>query len=1302
MRVTFVYPRFEKFLQSLPELDQGLVNYFLGDFTTPPSLGIPILASLTPPDVEIEFIDDNSGQPLRFDRATDLVAINCFTPQATRAFEIADGFRAAGRKVVMGGLFPSFMADECLQHADAVNLGEGEPTWRQILEDARRGELKPRYVGGCSTDLSTTPAPRRDLFYRNEFYDWDEDLVQATRGCVYTCAMCALPAQMGARMRFRPIDRVVDEIRGLRFENVYLADDTLFFPHRRMNEYARELFRALEPLGKKYFVSSTMALNTEPEFFRLAARAGVRNFYCTLNVDPVSIRALQGGAKERQALSDLVRLTEDLGIRFFASCGLGRDWDGPDIADQILDLLDAADVHTAEFFIFTPYPGSVQWERLQRQKRIFDFHWAHYNGAHVVARPENLTPDQLREQFLKVWNEFFRRQKTRHAAALEPATWKNGVQVVGKPLQRQGVRRQAAVTGIGLLSPIGNDPATVTESLRSGRHGLLPVARFDMQHFRTNIGGEVKDFDAAQWLSAAELEEYEDLYLRYAIAAARTALRNAGITPPAEGVRRDIGLVLGTCNGGLNSAEAEYAWKHGRSSRPFDQRMHLQAQIYGFGKAMASALRLGGEAWVVTTACSSTTGALGLAQMLINRGYYDVVLVGGSDVLCVANVSGFDALKATSTGRMAPFSLPVGLNIGEGACFWVVEEMEHAFLRHATCLGRLVGHATTSDAYHPTTPDPRGLGVHRTLAAALADSGMALSDLGCLNAHGSGTEANDKAETRGIVRFLGGQPLPVVSTKSFFGHSMGVTGILETTCQLLAMNAGFIPPTLNFSEPRPGCTLDYVPNQARAAGYRAFLKANYAFGGNNAAVVVAKWDTPTPPRPQVNERVVITGAGCVTSLGLGCRATLEGLRAGRVGLSAVTAFPLRNTRSRLVGQVPAFRGDEVDRRIDFSGLNPISKYAVAAARLALDHARLRVTPQNGDDVGVAMGVCNGPSEMAHMDSVFTSASFAANIASFSNITANSTAGWVSTMLGLRGANTSLSAGPHAALQGIAYALDVLAERRAKAMLAGAADEVYAQTYHNYDGLDFLFAGDEESDYRLRPESDWRRVLGDGAAMFVLETAAAAQARGARVLGEVLGYGMSMDAEGFLAPNLGTAGLVHALRLALGRAGVKTEEVDLVVWAPQGNRQDLKVLRCLERVWGAAAVRLPLAATTFHTGFIEASSIGVGLAAVLEALADGGASAHCPQGTSSLSDRGSSDPQLPSGWQSQFSSGAEEPRSATADSACLAGRLELWPQRTGMAELDQRRLEARPRQVVALASTDLGYNFALVVRPGWQE
>ena len=196
MKVTFVYPRFEKFLESVSKMEAESKFFTVGKFTCPPSLGIPILASLTPKDVEIAFVDDNAGEKLDFCDGTDLYAINCFTPQGTRALEIARLCRAAGKPVVMGGMFPSFMPDECLAVADAVCVGEGEYTWPELLADFSRGELKKIYKSSKPVDMSQMPMPRRDIFYDKKCYDWDEDLIQLTRGCPYGCAMCIIPAHM--------------------------------------------------------------------------------------------------------------------------------------------------------------------------------------------------------------------------------------------------------------------------------------------------------------------------------------------------------------------------------------------------------------------------------------------------------------------------------------------------------------------------------------------------------------------------------------------------------------------------------------------------------------------------------------------------------------------------------------------------------------------------------------------------------------------------------------------------------------------------------------------------------------------------------------------------------------------------------------------------------------------------------------------------------------------------------------------------------------------------------------------------
>ena len=386
----------------------------------------------------------------------------------------------------------------------------------------------------------------------------------------------------------------------------------------------------------------------------------------------------------------------------------------------------------------------------------------------------------------------------------------------------------------------------------------------------------------------------------------------------------------------------------------------------------------------------------------------------------------------------------------------------------------------------------------------------------------------------------------------------------------------------------------------------------------------------------------------VSSLGPGVEPLLQALREQKVGLGPIDRLGLTGMKSSLAGLVPPFRGADIDRRIDFKAMNPISRFATAAARLALGNAGLRVGRRNAENVGIVMGVCNGPDEQAHMDSVFSSESYAADVTSFSNITANSTAGWVSNALCLKGVNTTLAPGLHAGLQSMAYAFDTLAEGRVETLLAGAADEVYPQTYYNYDLIDFLYCGEQEGDYRIRPDVAKRKVLGEGAGMMVMETLDAAKARGATVLAEVLGYGMSMDADRFSGQCLSSAGMGHALQLAVERSSVDPETIDLVVWAPQGNAQDRKVLEALRKLLGRRYAAVPPATTTFNTGFIEAASIVVSLAAALRSVNDG---------------------------------------------------ARLWPQRTGIPELDRRTLAGPPRHSLVCAGSDLGYNYALIVKNG---
>jgi 3-oxoacyl-[acyl-carrier-protein] synthase II len=811
---------------------------------------------------------------------------------------------------------------------------------------------------------------------------------------------------------------------------------------------------------------------------------------------------------------------------------------------------------------------------------------------------------------------------------------------------------RAVVTGIGVLSPLGLDRAAFADGVVEGRSGIGRIEAFDTTPFRTPFGGEVVGFDPTEHLDQEELDLFPDRYLRLGLAAARQALSDSGLdwsrrspAPPRAA------LVVGTCNGGLESAQIQYEMLAGQIPRDFNRRVNLLIRYHTLGKALTYGLGVSGPAWIVTTACSASTAALGLALELITHRVADVVLTGGTDALCLATMAGFDALKATSTERIAPFSTPTGLNLGEGAAFWVVEEAERARARGARVTGEILGYAFTSDAHHPTAPDPRGDGAVRTIATALERAGVAVDELGCFNLHGTGTEANDRTESRAVARFLGdGRDVPAHSFKSQVGHCLGAAGILEASAGLVAMGRGVIPATINFDEPRPGCALDYVGNRPRAAEYGRFISCNYAFGGHNAGVVIGDGSPTRSPAagPVETARIVLTGGGSLNALGVGVESLLEGLRRGRRGLSSIDGHVHRPTTSQLAGYVPDFKDRDVDRRLDTRQMNPISRYATVAARLALADAGIRVGPREGLGTGIINGVYVGPSEEGHMTAVVGSGGAEADIAGFSSIVANATAGWVSNALVLKGYTCTVSQGADAGLFALLFAHLALRSGFGPRILAGAADELYSRYFINYDELGLLCSGRDEEQYRLLSAVDRRRVLGEGAAYVVAEEREQAIERGASILAEVVGFGQTTDTAGFYEPNLDPAGLTAAVGAALGSAGWDAKDVGLVIWSPQGNSADLKQVEALRSALGEPSRSLPLVTSVFNTGLCEAVSGTATLTAVLKAWSDGGG---------------------------------------------------LWPQMTGVKEIDGSQLPAEPVPTLAIASSELGFNLALAIAPG---
>jgi radical SAM superfamily enzyme YgiQ (UPF0313 family) len=411
MKILFVYPRFQRHAQAHPELlDVVPMNEYLGS----PSLGIACLAAVTPPHVTIELRDDRLTPA---DRPTDadLVAFSFFTPAATRAFELARYFRAQGKPTVAGGVFPTAMPDVAAEHFDCVVEGEGEGAWLALLKDYEGGELKPRYTAQARP-VESLPAPDVSLYLRQEqgHFRPDDYPVQLSRGCPLSCHACILPASMGSGLRTFTLSQVIAQLELLAAhgKRACLTEDTSWLPgrgQRLLLELFEHLARSGSPARISYVgISMPMLLAAQPRLLEAARRAGVTMFYLVGGFDPITMRAFTG--KEPQALERAHRAIarcHDAGIEPYTSFLYGLDDDDEGTVDRMLEFAAGAKIRKAEFAIFTPYPGTPSWRRLEREGRILSRDWYRYNDANVVYRPAKLTPDQVTAGYLKLWRNFY-------------------------------------------------------------------------------------------------------------------------------------------------------------------------------------------------------------------------------------------------------------------------------------------------------------------------------------------------------------------------------------------------------------------------------------------------------------------------------------------------------------------------------------------------------------------------------------------------------------------------------------------------------------------------------------------------------------------------------------------------------------------------------------------------------------------------------------------------------------------------------------------------------------------------------
>ena len=407
-------------------------------------------------------------------------------------------------------------------------------------------------------------------------------------------------------------------------------------------------------------------------------------------------------------------------------------------------------------------------------------------------------------------------------------------------------KRRVVITGLGIVSPVGNDVPAAWASILAGRSGIDAVTRFDAGSFPTHFGGEIRQLDLEPFMSVKDARRM-DAFMQYGVVAGMQAMRDSGLTVTPENADR-IGVLMGSGMGGLESIEVTYDKYLETHSPKKVSPFFIPASIINLVSGHLSiAFKITGPNLAVATACTTSTHSIGLAMRLIQYGEADAMLAGGSEMAtCVTGMSGFAQAKALSQrnddpqGASRPWDKDRdGFVMGDGAGAMMLEEYEMAKARGAKIYAEIVGFGMSGDAFHVTAPPEDGEGARRAMSKALSDARLNPDQVQYINAHATSTELGDRAETTAIRRAFGAaaDKLAVSSTKSMTGHLLGAAGAVEAIFSVLALRDQVAPPTINLHTPGEGCDLDYIPNTARQMSIEYALSNSFGFGGTNGSLI---------------------------------------------------------------------------------------------------------------------------------------------------------------------------------------------------------------------------------------------------------------------------------------------------------------------------------------------------------------------------------------------------------------------------------------------------------------------------------
>ena len=738
--------------------------------------------------------------------------------------------------------------------------------------------------------------------------------------------------------------------------------------------------------------------------------------------------------------------------------------------------------------------------------------------------------------------------------------------------------KRCVVTGLGVICAVGNNVEETWKNALESVSGIHKTTSVDTVNCYADLAAEVK----CDTLDEIDAPEEKDRVSKLCIKAANEALADAGLKNFGDDQR--VSVVIGSCVGGVLSIEQYH--QHGRDASEI-----AKMPIASIASQVAETCGAGGIVTNVANACAAGTISIAVACDLIRAGKADVVIAGGADSFASVPYSGFLSLHALDENGCSPFNRCNGITLGEGAGIVIVESYEHAQKRAAKQYCEVLGSGVTSDANHITAPREDGLCLKEAINRSVKNSGIAKTDIGYINAHGTGTGKNDNAEMTAFKAYFGEEnpTVSVSSTKVLTGHCLGAAGAIEAVFSIKALTTDTVLPTFPYSEEQSAALkekvgdMDFVQKNARHKDLKCVLSNNVAFGGTNAAIVFSKEPGNVTAQSAASKKIAVTGLGIVSPLGNSKSAYLDAVSADKKPESASVHSTIALDDYKELGIKMAF----------YRKLDNLGQLQTVSGMRALQDANFKVSDENAMDIGIIVGTSEGGLGATYdFEELIAELGNAGGSAfKFPHTVYNAAGGYLSICSGIKGYGVTVTTGPLSGLDSIGYSMNVIHDGQEQAMMATGTDENLPIITEFAQKLG-VAANDVVAPYANAEGF----VVGDGSVSILLEEEEYAKARGAKVYCYALGFGHGRKNVKFGKLVGSDEALDKAIADALADAGIAAADVDAVCGFANGCKKIDDIEKgALQRVFGEKLATMPLFEVKERTGEGRAGSAALAAA-----------------------------------------------------------------------------------------------------------